>query len=257
MSSGGDNVGQGVEILVVEDSRAQALMLKQLLEDNGFIVHLAGDGVEAQKKLLEKTPRLVLSDIIMPEMDGYELSQWIKSNDKLSSIPVVLVTTLSDPDDIIRGLKCGANGFVTKPYDAQFLLSRIYNLLENLEMRQSRRSETGLEFSFAGERHLVTVDRTQILDLLLSTYETAAKRGRELERINRELQEAIDTIKALQGMLPICAGCKKIRDDTTGQWHHLETYIEKHSEATFTHGLCPDCLKRLYPQLKKTPRKRK
>jgi two-component system cell cycle response regulator len=255
MSSGGSSVGQGVEILVAEDSRAQALMLKQLLEENGFIVELAADGVEAWDMLCAKPPGLVLSDVIMPEMDGYELSERIKGNDELKEIPVLLVTTLSEPDDIIRGLKCGANGFVTKPYDAQFLLSRIDNLLENQEMRQSQQPEAGLEFSFEGERHLITADRTQILDLLLSTYETAVKRGRELERINNELQEAIDTIKALQGMLPICAGCKKIRDDNTGQWHHLETYIEKHSEATFTHGLCPDCLRRLYPQLKRKPQK--
>jgi PAS domain S-box-containing protein len=63
-----------------------------------------------------------------------------------------------------------------------------------------------------------------------------------------DLQEALAHVKSLSGLLPICAGCKKIRDDQ-GYWSQVESYIQKHSDATFTHGLCPDCIKRLYPEL--------
>jgi PAS domain S-box-containing protein len=69
----------------------------------------------------------------------------------------------------------------------------------------------------------------------------------ERERLIRELQDALIRVKKLSGLLPICASCKKIRDDK-GYWNQLEAYIQDHSEAEFSHGICPDCAKRLYPQ---------
>jgi PAS domain S-box-containing protein len=75
------------------------------------------------------------------------------------------------------------------------------------------------------------------------------RREEELVRLNEELKKAAANVKALSGLLPICSGCKKIRDDQ-GYWQQVESYIRKHSEAQFTHGLCPDCVKHLYPELK-------
>lgn len=68
----------------------------------------------------------------------------------------------------------------------------------------------------------------------------------ELRRLNAELQDALARVKTLSGLLPICASCKKIRDDE-GYWHQVEVYIRDHSEAIFSHGICPDCAKELYP----------
>lgn len=68
---------------------------------------------------------------------------------------------------------------------------------------------------------------------------------RALRRLNAELEETLSKVKTLSGLLPICAGCKKIRDDE-GNWHQIEVYITNHSEADFSHGLCPDCLKEIY-----------
>ena len=77
---------------------------------------------------------------------------------------------------------------------------------------------------------------------------TARKRAeRERERLIAELQEALARVKTLSGLLPICAACKKIRDDS-GYWNQLEAYLKDHSEAEFTHSLCPECLARLYPR---------
>jgi len=70
----------------------------------------------------------------------------------------------------------------------------------------------------------------------------------ELRRLNHELEEALAQVKQLSGLLPICAGCKKIRDDN-GYWQQVEVYIRDHSEADFSHGLCPDCAKKLYPTI--------
>jgi len=69
----------------------------------------------------------------------------------------------------------------------------------------------------------------------------------ERKRLNQELREALATVKQLSGLLPICASCKKIRDDT-GYWTQVEEYIEERSEASFTHGLCPDCVRRIFPE---------
>ena len=71
---------------------------------------------------------------------------------------------------------------------------------------------------------------------------------RELQQKNAELQEALDQVKVLSGLLPMCASCKNIRDDK-GYWQSVESYVSAHSEATFTHGLCPACVRRLYPEI--------
>jgi len=67
------------------------------------------------------------------------------------------------------------------------------------------------------------------------------------ETLIPDLQEALNRIKTLKGLLPICAACKKIRDDQ-GYWSHIESYIRQHSEAEFTHGICPSCAQKLYPK---------
>jgi hypothetical protein len=69
-----------------------------------------------------------------------------------------------------------------------------------------------------------------------------------LREEKRKLENALSEVKALSGLLPICASCKKIRDDS-GYWNQIEKYISEHSEATFSHGLCPDCAKKLYPEI--------
>jgi CheY-like chemotaxis protein len=74
----------------------------------------------------------------------------------------------------------------------------------------------------------------------------AARYALERERLISELREALAHVKTLKGLLPICASCKKIRDDK-GYWSQVESYVELHSEANFTHGLCPDCIKKWFP----------
>ena len=75
---------------------------------------------------------------------------------------------------------------------------------------------------------------------------TAHLRAREIE-LKIRVDEAVSQVKMLRGMLPICASCKKIRDDT-GYWNKMETYIAQHAEVDFSHGICPDCIIKLYPE---------
>jgi signal transduction histidine kinase len=183
-------------VLIAEDSPTQAQRLIHILEGQGYRVTSASNGRLALEMARQQKPDLVVSDVVMPEMTGYELCAQIKSDPKLSDVPVILVTTLSDPQDVIRGLACRADNFVLKPYDSEQLIRRIQFVLVNSHMRQSDQPGMGLEIVFSGQKHFITADRLQILNLLLSTYEAAIQRNQELSNTrdtlhetNRELQE--------------------------------------------------------------------
>ncbi len=235
-----------VQILVVEDSITQAECLKYLLEENGFRVTLASEGRDALAMLDNFKPTIVITDVVMPGMNGYELCREIKGRESTKDIPVLLLTNLSDPEDVIRGLECGADNFITKPYDNRFLISRIHYMLLNRDIRRISNTEMAIEIFFGGKKQVITSNRIQILDLLLSTFENAIQKNKELQESNRELRRANEKIKRLEGLIPICAKCKKIRDDN-GYWKQIEEYLREAANAEFTHGFCPECMKSLYP----------
>ena len=106
-----------MDILIVEDSPTQARRLQYILEQQGYQVAHAANGRLALDAARQRKPALVISDVVMPEMDGYEVCRQLKADASLGDVPVILVTTLSDPGDVIRGLECGADNFILKPYD--------------------------------------------------------------------------------------------------------------------------------------------
>jgi hypothetical protein len=177
-------------ILIAEDSPTQAERLKHVLQTNGYAVMAAVNGTQAIEMARQRRPSLIITDVMMPEMDGYELCSKIKSDPELASIPVILVTTLSDPHDVIRGLECRADNFIIKPYDEHSLLARIQFVMLNREMHAHDHASMGVEIHFNGRRHFITADRLQILNLLLSTYEAAIQRNQELTRAKSELRTA-------------------------------------------------------------------
>jgi serine phosphatase RsbU (regulator of sigma subunit)/ActR/RegA family two-component response regulator len=179
----------GAEILIVEDSPTQALRLQVTLENHGFKVAAARDGAEALVALDARVPTLVISDINMPEMDGYELCRRIKEDTRLKELPVILLTSLSDPRDILKGLECGADNFIVKPYDEEFLLSRIHYVLINQQLRAQSGGGNETEIFFAGRKYRLTTERIHSIDLLLSTYETAVHKNLELSQAKAKLEE--------------------------------------------------------------------
>lgn len=186
----------GSEILIAEDSPVQAKKLKFLLEENGFIVKWAVDGEGALQLIDEKKTILIISDIMMPGMDGYTLCKHLKGNSALKDIPVILLTSLRDPLDIIKGLQSGADNFITKPFDDNYLLARIEYLLLNRELQRTGTSDIAIEISFRGEKYLINSGKKQILDLLLSVYEAAVQRNDELMRTQAELQKLNEDLVA-------------------------------------------------------------
>ncbi|HJV64196.1 MAG TPA: response regulator [Geomonas sp.] len=176
-------------ILIVEDSPTQAELLEQLLLNEGYQVTWARNGREGLLKARELLPDLVVSDIVMPEMTGFQLCQEMKNDPRLSSIPVILLTSLNDPEDVIRGLECRADNFLTKPYDEQYLLMRIRQILSTRNLPDNDNAQAGTLVFFAGTQYRIRADRKQILSLLLSTYETAVNKNSELLAIQRSLSE--------------------------------------------------------------------
>ena len=193
----GENNNQGIGILVAEDSRTQAEQLAFLLEQRGYEVTVAANGKLALQAAKAQKPALIVSDIVMPEMDGYELCKAIKSDEKLKDIPVILVTTLSDPQDVIRGLECGADNFIRKPYDEHYLLSRINYLLMNLELRKNQKMQMGVEIRLGDQKFFISSERQQILDLLISTYEQAVRINDELKLREQELAHSNQVLHGL------------------------------------------------------------
>jgi two-component system, sensor histidine kinase and response regulator len=186
-----------IEILIAEDSPTQAQRLRYILEQQGYLVTHATNGRLAWEAARLRKPTLVISDVIMPEMTGYELCRRLKEDEHLGDIPVILVTTLSDPEDVIRGLECHADNFILKPYEEHYLLGRVRFVLLNREIRRIEPGGMGVEIFFNGHRHFITADRLQILNLLLSTYDAAIQRNKELihakenlHRLNTRLETA-------------------------------------------------------------------
>jgi len=181
-----DTASKLATILVVEDSPTQAEQLKYLLEEKGYAVMVAANGKEGFAVAKKFRPTIIISDIVMPVMDGYELAEKIKKDKDVKDIPIIFVTALTDRKDASRKASVVADGYFTKPYDDKYLISKIEALLT--ASRQEEGVETKeLEVKFAGERYVITSGRRQILNFLLSTYENAVQQNHDLILMHREL----------------------------------------------------------------------
>ncbi len=179
-------------VLMVEDSPTQAARLMHLLQSYNYKVVVATNAKDAIQLSLKEKPSLIVSDVTMPDMDGYEMCKALRGEASTQDIPVLLLTGLSDPEDIINGLDAGADCYLTKPYDDSDLLHRIEFVLHNRIGLQTK--DTPIEIEFMGQTHKISSSRHQILGLLLSTYESAAsqnKRNRkELLSFKMQLKQA-------------------------------------------------------------------
>ena len=189
-------------ILIVEDSRTQAEYLRHILEEEGYRVLLADNGQEALEQIATARPSLILSDIVMPEMNGYDLCRRIKDNPDTASIPVILVTQLFDPVDVIRGLESGADDFIIKPFDSGDIRSRISSILGTLGLPDPDGEQPPLQVTIFDDTHRISASRLRILRILISTYDVAIRKNVELEEarerlnaVNDQLQQAVVDLK--------------------------------------------------------------
>ncbi len=189
-------------ILVVEDNHTQAEYLRSILERESFSVILVNDGESAVNYLKQSTVDIVLTDIVMPGMDGYTLCNWIKNPENGQSCPVILVTQLFDPVDVVKGLVCNADNFIIKPFNAKEVVNRISMTIAHDSNLTVDSDGKNIYAKISGDDYLITADKKQILNILLSTYETAIVRNAELERLqednywtNEQLKIAISNLK--------------------------------------------------------------
>lgn len=176
-------------LLIVEDSPTQAHQL-QLLLGEAFNVQVALDGQSGFDLFKASDFDLVLTDILMPRLSGYELCRKIKDDPAKRHVPVILLTTLNDPVAIVHGIECGADCFIPKPYRPDDLLSRVRGLLANRALRVANRLKVGVEVVFLGKKFTINSEKEQILDLLLSTCEEVVRANRELQASQAELRAA-------------------------------------------------------------------
>jgi len=232
-------------IFVVEDSPTQARKLRYTLMANGFDVETVHSGEAALDRLDRFDPDIIISDIVMPGFDGYELCRRVKEIEHLKNVPFILLTALEQADDVLTGLQCGADQFLTKPWNEEFLLSRIQVVLMTSEVRRAHRPASKDHYiTFGGKEFSIEADREQVLDLLVSTYENAVQKSRELRAANEQLHDAMQTINTMKELVPICSTCQKIRDDT-GYWAKVDEFLTGHNVARFSHSYCPDCARKL------------
>jgi AmiR/NasT family two-component response regulator len=199
----------GRRVLIVEDDFLVGEMIRGLVEEIGHaVVGRAADGREAFEMTRSLRPDAILMDIAMPDTDGIEATRQILA---CCPTPVVILTAYETPELVARASAAGAGAYLVKPASAP-------------EMERA-----------------IAVATARFDDMM----ELRRLNG-ELQARNTELQEALANIKILRGLLPICASCKRIRDDQ-GYWQQVEVYIRDHSEAEFSHGICPDCARKLYP----------
>jgi sigma-B regulation protein RsbU (phosphoserine phosphatase) len=205
------------KILVVDDIKKNIQVLGSTLVKQGYAVSYATEGAKALKMVSKENFDLILLDIMMPGMDGFQVCRRLKQDQKTKDIPILFLTAKSEQDDIVKGLEQGAVDYLTKPFNTVELIARIKN-------------------------HIALCNARAELALRNSELE---KKNQKLEMLLKQNQKAMEEIKILQGILPICSACKKIRDDK-GYWNRIESYIESHSEAFFSHGMCPDCTQKYY-----------
>ena len=180
-----------VHVLIVEDSRTQAEMLKNVLEKHGYSVTIAENGRSALELLGSINPDVIISDVVMPVMDGYEFCRTIKNDERYRHIPVILLTMLTDSKDVIYAMVSGADNFITKPYQAEYLVSRLKRIVAQKNNAPSPQpAEPPTELLLSGTKFSIAHNRHQIIELLLSAYEAAVLQHQEVLAAQKKLADA-------------------------------------------------------------------
>ena len=189
-----------MKILVAEDDSVSRVILKVKLKNMGYDVIVTEDGEEAWEEFHAEKPQLVITDWMMPNVDGLELCRRIRTLTQERYIYIVILTGVEGKKAYLEGIEAGADDFLHKPVDMDELTARLHVASRSITLRTEMRQ--------------------------------------------------------LEGLLPICSYCKKIRDENDS-WMPIEGYISTRTEAKFSHGACPSCIEKyVTPELEEMKRKR-
>ena len=199
------------QILVVDDEPINLQVISSALK-NIYAISTANDGFEAIRQLKQTPPDLILLDVMMPELNGFELCRIIKSDPVAADIPIIFLTAMDTEKAEKMGLEAGGIDFLAKPVNIDLLKLRVHNHLE-----------------LKNKNELIKTQRDR------------------LQEQKQALEETLSRLKSLEGILSICMYCKDIRNEDSS-WEQLEKYIEDHTDASFSHGICPKCLHEHFPE---------
>jgi len=169
-------------IVVAEDSRTQAERLRQVLSRDGWDVEIARDGRLALDACRRAPPDAVITDVVMPELDGFGLCRALATDPATRDVPVIVLTSLREPADVVRALAAGAANFVAKPYEDDELIARLNRTV-------ARRSAPDFPIPVLGVTLEEAPREGRVLEVLASALDDARRRTEEVERARRELQE--------------------------------------------------------------------
>lgn len=199
---------------MVDDRPSNLLLLEHNLRTPGIEIFKADSGQDAVEQAQNNDFALILLDVQMPVMDGFETAEALRKNEKTSHVPIIFITAMSRQDKyVFKGYESGAVDYLFKPVEEAILKSKVKVFTDIYR-----------------QKNIIEKQRAELAEKV------------------RELQKALDEIKILKGIIPICANCKKIRNDK-GYWQQVESYIEEFADVDFSHGICPDCLRKLYPEV--------
>jgi DNA-binding NtrC family response regulator len=226
------------KILVIDDDPNIRKTLSDILQTKGYEPFIVEDGTEGLAFIDGKEINLVLIDLGLPDMSGLEVLKRVKADHP--SIEAIILTGNASLESAIEATNKGAFSYLRKPFDVDQLILHIKRALEKQEAQA------------VIIRHSIDLEKinTELSRTNAELAREIAERKRaeeEEERLILELREALASIKTLRGLLPICAHCKKIRNDK-GKWEQMEVYIRDRSAADFSHGICPDCMRKFYPE---------
>jgi response regulator RpfG family c-di-GMP phosphodiesterase len=213
-------MSETIKVVVTDDDPQILLLTSTVLRRAGYEVVETSTGTQALEAVRAYHPDIVLLDVVLPDMTGIEVCRQIKADEGMQRTFVILISGIQVSSEYqAEGLNIGAEGYITKPISNKELLARVQSL--------------------------VRIKRAE---------DTLREKEKEQQRLISELKEALAEIKTLKGFIPICASCKKIRNDE-GYWDQLEAYISKHTEAVFSHGICPECAEKYRAEVNELSRR--
>lgn len=226
MSREGVAHGEPAKVLIVEDSRTQAELLRTTLEKNGYVPTVAENGMDALLLLETFRPDVIISDVIMPVMDGYEFCRTVKNDERYKDIPFILLTMLTDSKDVIYAMVSGADNFITKPFHTEYLVARLKKVLAS-SAREVHAPDGSLpDITLSGKNFSIPHDRRQIIEFLLSAYEAAVIQHQDVLTAQKRLSEANEEANLYLDIIT-----HDINNVNTGALAITELLLMKASEA--------------------------
>jgi DNA-binding NtrC family response regulator len=239
-----------LRLLMVEDSEDDQVLLLHELKKAGYepVSRRIETAREMQAALAGEEWDVIISDFVMPRFSGLAALEVLRQSGL--DIPFIIVSGNIGEDIAVGAMKAGAHDYILKSSLLRLVPAIEREMRDAVVRRQRRKAREDLKRAYEELEQKVD-ERTRELQIaneaLQEEIEVRKLLEHEREEYVKELQMALAEVKTLSGLLPICASCKKIRDDN-GYWNQIEKYLRTHTQARFTHGICPDCARKLYPE---------